>query len=124
MSGGYFSYRDGDLCEEIFGTGPTLMGGAFYKDNIKKAIHRNPLGDKEISELVYDVMCLLREYDYYQESDTSRESYLAAKKQFKKKWFSTSRHERLQKQLSYALASIDEAAAEAKVSLKEAFDEK
>lgn len=122
MSGGYFGYRDGDLCETIFGVGSTLMGGSAYKENVKAAIYENPMEDREISELVFDVMCLLREYDYYRGSDTSRESYLAAKKQFKKKWFSTSRHERLQKQLSYALASIDEAAAEAKVSLKEAFE--
>lgn len=32
MSGGYFSYRDGELCEAIFGTDSTLMGRIFYKD--------------------------------------------------------------------------------------------
>lgn len=122
MSGGYFSYTDQELCNNIFGIDPSLAGGPTYKSGIKLAIFRDPMEDREISELVYDVICLLHEFDYYQEYDTSRESYLAAKKRFKKKWFSTSPDKRLQTQLGHALSSIDQAASKAKNNLKEMFD--
>ena len=72
MSGGRFSYIDSRLKEEIFG----------WRD-----IPSNVFEDIEISELVWDVLDLIHEYDWYASGDTGEEKYLKAKNKFKKKWF-------------------------------------
>ena len=71
MSGGAFNYLDGQLRCEIFG----------YGDH-----WNNALEDLEISELTYDLLELLHEYDWYASGDTNKEKYLAAKEEFKQKW--------------------------------------
>lgn len=71
MSGGQFDYIDGRLKSEIFGYGDTL---------------RNALEDREISELTWDLLDLLHEFDWYKSGDTGEEDYLKAKVEFKKKW--------------------------------------
>lgn len=71
MSGGYFNYMDSQLKSEVFG----------WSDQ-----WRNVFEDQEISELVWDVLDLLHDYDWYKSGDTSKETYLRAKADFKKKW--------------------------------------
>ena len=73
MSGGHFGYIDGQLKSEIFGCGNSPT---------------NVFEDREISELVWDVLDLIHEYDWYVSGDTCKEKYLEAKAAFKKKWFS------------------------------------
>ena len=73
MSGGRFCYRETELKTEIFGW-------------VDKPI--NALEDREISELVWDVLELIHNYDYYVCGDTCKETYLKRKTEFKKKWFS------------------------------------
>ena len=73
MSGGRFNYYDGTLKNEIFGWGDTWS---------------NVFEDREISELVWDVLELIHEFDYYESGDNRRETYLEAKAEFKKKWLS------------------------------------
>lgn len=72
MSGGHFGYMDRTLKSEIFGWAnkPT-----------------NAFEDMEISELVWDVLNLIHDYDWYASGDTCEETYLKAKAEFKKKWF-------------------------------------
>lgn len=72
MSGGRFNYTDMTLKDEIFG----------WTNKPK-----NVFEDKEISELVWDVLELIHKYDWYTSGDTSEETYLKAKAEFKKKWF-------------------------------------
>lgn len=72
MSGGHFSYVDSALKSEIFG----------WADE-----PRNVFEDREISELVWDVLDLIHDFDWYISGDTCTETYLKAKKEFKKKWF-------------------------------------
>ena len=73
MSGGHFSYKDSSLKSEIYGWTDTPS---------------NVFEDREISELVWDVLDLIHEYDWYVCGDTCKETYLKAKAKFKKKWFS------------------------------------
>ena len=73
MSGGRFNYLDNSLKMEIFG----------WTDK-----PRNVFEDREISELVWDVLNLIHDYDWYSSGDTCKETYLKAKTEFKKKWFS------------------------------------
>lgn len=71
MSGGYFDYKDRDLKNEIFG---------WDKE------HVNVFEDREITELVLDVLNLIHEFDWYKSGDTDERYYLMAKKAFKEKW--------------------------------------
>ena len=73
MSGGRFDYIDSRLKDEIFGWSDTPS---------------NVFEDREISELVWDVLDLIHNYDWYASGDTCKETYLKAKEKFKKKWFS------------------------------------
>ena len=81
MSGGHFCYKDSELKGEIFG---------FFADK-----PNNALEDMEISELVWDVLDLLHEYDWYYCGDNGRDTYLKAKAAFKEKWFESDRKARI-----------------------------
>lgn len=81
MSGGRFNYANCNLKSEMFG----------WVDE-----PYNVMEDDEISELVWDVLELIRVFDYYSCSDTSRDTYIKRKNAFKKKWFGN-RDERLEK---------------------------
>lgn len=71
MSGGHFDYIDSRLKDEVFG----------WSDEPK-----NVFEDREISELVWDILDLIHEFDWYKSGDTCKETYLKVKKEFKKKW--------------------------------------
>ena len=73
MSGGRFDYIDSQLKNAIFG----------WTDR-----PANVFEDMEISKLVWDVLDLIHEFDWYASGDTCKETYLKAKESFKKKWFS------------------------------------
>ncbi len=72
MSGGHFNYKDSYLKDAIFG----------WTDR-----PRNVFEDIEISEMVWDVLNLIHDYDWYASGDTCEETWLKAKAEFKKKWF-------------------------------------
>lgn len=73
MSGGRFCYMDSSLKNEMFG----------YTDT-----PHNVLEDRELSELAWDLLELIHDYDWYKSGDTGKQTYLDAKANFKKKWFS------------------------------------
>ena len=99
MSGGRFSYMDSTLKNEIF----------HFAD---KPV--NVFEDREISHLVWDVLELIHDYDWYASGDTGEESWLKAKKEFKKKWFKTLPEER-------AKSIIDEAVEELREEMMKTF---
>ena len=101
MSGGRFNYMESTLKGEIFG----------WSDK-----PRNVFEDREISELVWDVLDLIHDYDWYDSGDTCEETYLKAKAAFKAKWFGD-RDARI-KQI------IDQAFSDAKEELYKTFDVK
>ena len=90
MSGGHFEYLDSRLKDEIFG----------YEDKLK-----NVFEDREISELVFDVLDLIHEFDWYYSGDTGKETYLKAKAEFKKKWLSN-RGVRIKRTIDTALDEV------------------
>lgn len=73
MSGGHFDYKDMSLKSEMFGW--------------TEKPH-NVLEDRELSELTWDLLDVIHEYDWYACGDTGKETYLKAKDEFKKKWLS------------------------------------
>jgi len=82
MSGGHFNYDDGRLKDTIF-------------DYDSKPT--NQFEDPEIAELVFDVLTLIHDYDWYVSGDTGRDTWLEAKAVFKKKWLRKSNLETLEK---------------------------
>lgn len=99
MSGGHFDYDDSRLKHTIFG----------WADR-----PHNVFEDMEISELVWDVLELIHDYDWYASADTCKETYLKAKKKFKEKWFGD-RDIRIKR-------IIDEAINDVRKELYETFD--
>lgn len=97
MGGGLFEYKDRAAVNAIFDYGDCA----------------NVFEDREISELVWDVFQLIRDFDWYKSGDTCKETYLEKKASFKKKWFE--KHPERVKQI------IDEAIAEAKQELYETY---
>lgn len=93
MSGGHFNYKDGDLKSEIFDYGDEPS---------------NVFEDMEISNLVWDVLTLIHDYDWYASGDTSPGDYHTAKKKFKEKWFKADRSERLTKIIDEKLDDVRE----------------
>ena len=73
MSGGHFNYKDNSLKYEMFG----------WEDRPS-----NVLEDRELSELTWDLLEVIHEYDWYKSGDTCKKTYLKAKDKFKKKWLS------------------------------------
>ena len=71
MSCGKFNYVDGRLKDEILG----------WADE-----PRDVFEDREIYELVWDVLNLIHDYDRYAYGNTCKEAYLKSKAEFKKKW--------------------------------------
>ena len=98
MSGGHFNYLNGTLKTEMFG----------WVDK-----PHNVLEDRELSELTWDLLDVIHDYDYYRCGDTCKETYLKAKKEFKKKWFSN-RGVNVRR-------IVDESIAELKTELYETF---
>ena len=100
MSGGRFDYKDQGLRNEIFGWGDTWC---------------NVFEDREISELVWDVLNLVHEFDWYDSGDTGEDTWLKEKVAFKEKWLSSNNVDRVKR-------IIDDTFRDAKEELYKTFD--
>lgn len=88
MSGGRFNYTNDSLCDDVTGCYPDYgLSDIDVQHRSRYARKLNVLEDAQISELVYDVFCLLHSYDWYRSGDTGEETYLDDIAYFKKKWF-------------------------------------
>ena len=85
MSGGAFNYRDGSLLEEMY------PYSCWNRGNEGRDMRDDPFEDPLISELMYDLLRLTHELDWYKSADTSQGTYLEAKKKFCEKWFGKKR---------------------------------
>lgn len=86
MSGGHFDYRNDNLCHDIYGWGIYPDYGDRGFEQSKLARQLDPLDDIVMSELVFDVFCVLHSYDWYQSGDTGEDDYRADVQRFKNKW--------------------------------------
>lgn len=86
MSGGHFDYRNDNLCHDIFGWGISPDYGDHGFSQSKLARRVDPLDDILMSELVFDVFCVLHSYDWWQSGDTGEDTYRADVQRFKDKW--------------------------------------
>lgn len=87
MSGGLFDYRDASLCDDITGVYPRIgLNNEEQPELAKAARTLNKLEDNDVSEMCYDLFCLLHSFDWYRSGDTVRSDYEADVKAFKEKW--------------------------------------
>lgn len=94
MSGGHWNYGQCNLGDDMFpgcdvcyglgDDGKSKYGN--YTESIKEARRANPMRDKQLSELVFDVLCLIYSCDWYISGDTGADTYREDVNYFKTKW--------------------------------------
>lgn len=87
MSGGHFNGYFG-LCGDVTGYWPGYnLESEENRKNAELAARENKLADRQISEIAYDVFCLINSYDYWVCGDIREEHYRRDVDFFKRKWF-------------------------------------
>lgn len=122
MSGGHWNYSQCNLgydmypgCDVCYGLGDDSRSKySNYTSSVKLARKLDPMEDKQLSELVFDVLCLVYSADWYKSGDTGEDTYLADVKYFKQKWLK-------QKPDNIVKIEIDKAIEEAKNELYKSF---
>lgn len=96
MSGGshnYISYAiNGALFKDRIETHYTNVCDA---ENARIARNLNPMHDRELSELMADVMCLLYGLEWFDSCDIGEETYKECVNKFKSKWLKRTEKDRL-----------------------------
>lgn len=90
MSGGRFNYDNDQAGTSIFGWNVNIDYGLgdrkYYMESVKEARQQNPFQDKQLSEMAYDLFCLLHSLDWYLPGDIGEDTYQKDRAFFKKKW--------------------------------------
>lgn len=110
MSGGVWNYANDTLAGDIFGWGLDVDYGLNREEHkifAMQARKADPLEDKELSELVFDVFCLLHSYDWYTSADTGEATYRADVKAFKDKWLKRSGQQRIKDEIEKTLSEAN-----------------
>lgn len=115
MSGGHFDYENDHLASQIYDylLTPTYGANGFGQSKLARQI--NPFEDIVISELIFDVFCLIHSYDWYKSGDTCEKTYRDDVLYFKNKWLRPLRE-------SYIRSIIDDEIQRARDSLYTAFN--
>ena len=112
MSGGYWNYTNDYLANDMFWNTPNYGEKGFSMS--ADARRKNPFEDKQISELIWDVFCLMHSYDWYVSGDNREEHYREDVVYFKNKWLGKTKVE-------LAKREIDASLLEAKQELYKTF---
>lgn len=119
MSGGSHNYLASNMCDSLF----SYIVEVHYKkicdnDNARIARNLNPMHDRELSELMADVMCLLHALEWYESCDIGEETYKECVNKFKAKWMHRTENDILNSYLgdlkSYYESCYEELAEELK----------
>ena len=103
MSGGHWDYQNDSLAHEVFGW---WCSPDYGEDGFKQAVTArkyNPLEDKMLSEMLWDMFCILHSYDWYASGDTCEETYWKDVEYFKKKWLKMPEHDLARREIEAAL---------------------
>ena len=96
MSGGSLNYLASNMSDSLF---RSRVEGHYKKTcdegNARIARILNPMHDRELSELMADVMCLLHALEWYESCDIGEEDYKKYVNKFKAKWFTRTGKDRL-----------------------------
>ena len=124
MSGGRWNYNQCGLGYDMFpGSDITYGLGKYnYDRSVKQARRSNPMRDKQISELVFDVLCLVYSADWYLSGDTGEDTYREDVQYFKEKWFDVNSYVLAEREIN---KSIEEAREDLLISfgLKVGYEE-
>lgn len=91
MSGGYLEGTYERLAIELYGWGPSIHYGERGFKQANAAGRLNPLEDRELSKLVWDLLCVLHSFDYYKSGDIGEDGYREDVQYFKDKWLKPGR---------------------------------
>lgn len=87
MSGGSHNYIANEINEALFGS---CMDNRYKnvcdEKNARIARDLNPMHNRELSELMADVMCLLYGLEWFDSCDIGEETYKECVNKFKAKW--------------------------------------
>ena len=106
MSGGKFNYQNDNLSHESFGWGMSPNYGEKGFSQAMMARKINPMEDKQVSELVWDVFCLIHSLDWYHSGDTCEETYREDLARFKEKWLKKSDNEMTKEEIDKTLLEM------------------
>ena len=108
MSGGHWNYKNDELAYEIFDwrLRPDYGEDGFSQSRLAATI--NPLEDAEMSEMLWDMLCVLHSYDWYACSDTCEETYREDVRRFKDKWLGKPTKARVQRIADQELERVKE----------------
>lgn len=96
MSGGSLNYLASTMVESLFDYRVDRDYGKICdKDNAIIARKLNPMHDRELSELMADVICLLHGLEWLDSCDIGKETYKKCVNKFKAKWFTRKENDRL-----------------------------
>lgn len=119
MSGGQFNYSNDGTAREIFGWRVDIdYDLAKRQDDARFVARVDPLKDRELSELAYDLFCLLHSYDWYRSGDTGEECYRRDVEFFKQKWLGRSAEQRVDFLVDRAIERVRATAGEEISALK------
>ena len=105
MSGGRFNYTNDSLSSEMFNYLSPSYGQSEF-DLADQARRINPLKDRQVSELCWDLLCLIHSFDWMISGDTGEESYSEYLSYFKKKWLKTPPEELVKREVDKTIAEL------------------
>lgn len=113
MSGGSLGYVGDYIGNLVF----DYHVNVHYKNITEEAYCRlarnlNPMEDRDVSELLYDMACLLHSCEWYKSGDICEESYKKGLQKFKNKWFKRTSKDRLKAYKDDLKAYYEELVAE------------
>lgn len=109
MSGGRFDYINDTTCSDILGVYPDYgFEGKEYEENVKHVRERNLMKNELLSEMCYDMFCLLHSYDWAASGDTGWEDYEKDKKFFMNKYFKKDYKELINEEFEKRLKTFEE----------------
>lgn len=100
MSGGSHNYIANEINEALFENCSGNRMDNRYKNvcdekTARIARNLNPMHDRELSELMADVMCLLHGLEWFDSCDIGEETYKECVNKFKAKWMHRTENDRL-----------------------------
>lgn len=115
MSGGIYNYIAYDINGALFADRIDDHYRNVCDEEIARiARNMNPMHDRELSELMADVICLLYGLEWFDSGDIGEETYKECVKKFKAKWLNRTEKDRLNSYLEDLKSYYEELAEELK----------
>ena len=106
MSGGHFDYFHDKITQQIFDWNVDAYYNLGSEEQCRGAViarRMDLLNDVELSEMLYDLTCVLKAHDWWRSGDCGAECYNEAKQYFKEKWFGKTQRQRIEAQVDKAV---------------------